>query len=176
MTDYFLGEIRLFSGNYAPVDFLPCDGRSLSVSDNQPLFALIGTIWGGDGVTKFALPDLRGRAPIGQGSGPGLTSRTIGQTGGAETVALTDASMLPAHSHGWNIQATEAKSVTPTKNLLAQLPTGTAGFVKSADVVGTIAFSDTMCAFDGGNQSHTNMMPSLALTYMICTNGLYPSS
>jgi len=174
MSDYFVGEIRLFGGNFAPVNFLPCDGRTVAISQYETLYSLIGITWGGDGVTTFGLPDLRGRAAIGQGSGPGLTPRVLAQTTGTETVAL-DGTMVPAHTHAWNTQATTATSNTPTNNLLAQLPTGSAGYVTQANKTAAFALDSSMVQNTGGNGVHDNVMPSMALTYMICTVGLYPT-
>ncbi len=174
MSDYFVGEIRLFAGNYAPLNFLPCDGRTLSVSDNNALFALLGTTWGGDGVNTFAIPDLRGRVPVGQGTGTGLSAHTLGQTGGTETVTLTVAN-LPVHTHPWNTQASPATSNVPTNTLLAQQPAQTVGYVPQAKDPTAFAFASTMVEIAGENQPHDNIMPSIALSYIICIFGLYPT-
>ena len=174
MSDYFLGEIRLFAGNYAPINFVPCDGRLLNVADNQALFSLLGVTWGGDGQNTFAVPDLRGRLPVGQGTNPKLTARTLGQRGGSETVAL-ELPNLPAHTHPWNTQASQASSTSPTGTLLAQLASPDVGYVTTANKVSEFTFSSTMVDNTGSNQPHNNLMPSFALSYIICTLGLYPT-
>ncbi|GGF06779.1 microcystin dependent MdpB family protein [Aliidongia dinghuensis] len=178
----YLGEIRMFAGPYAPQGWALCDGSSLSVSGNEALYALIGTTWGGD-TTNFKLPDLRGRLPIGQGQGTSLTARTIGQTGGGTQAAL-DASTLPAHTHAVMASTAAATSTEPGAALglattaypgsssslqpLAYLPANTTGATKF--VLGEQTIS-TM----GGGGAHDNVMPSLSINYIICTQGIYPT-
>jgi len=115
--DNYLGEVRIFAGNYAPEGWQFCNGQSLSVSEYQALYSLIGTTYGGDGVNTFALPDLRGRVPVGVGSGPGLTPRVLGQSGGSEEVALVE-SQIPAHGHNLTVNTSEASTATPSQNML----------------------------------------------------------
>lgn len=109
MADGFVGEIRLFAGNYAPVNWLICDGRDVSISQYQVLYSLIGITYGGDGVNTFALPDLCGRLPMGQGTGTGLTPRTLGQKGGEQTVTLP-VNKVPVHTH--QVEATTSPAVS----------------------------------------------------------------
>lgn len=171
--DNFIGEVRLFAGRYAPEGWAFCDGSALQISQNQALFALIGVTYGGDGVTNFKLPDLRGRLPLGQGQGTGLTNRVVGQSFGSETVTL-QANELPTHTHTLNASTTLAATVTPgTTVALGQVPGGlyvdtTKGAVTqvkpSAASVGTA----------GGGQPHANIMPSFTLTYIIATTGMFP--
>lgn len=176
MSDYYIGEIRMFSGNYAPQDWHMCDGSALLISSYQALYSLIGTTYGGDGVTKFNLPDLRGRLPIGQGQGQGRTNRVLGQRGGENTVTLTTPN-LPTHTHPFNTVATPATDKTfGPNNVLAQtastephyLPDGTTGATALTTNAGTIGTT-------GGGQPHANTMPSLALNFIIALNGTYPT-
>lgn len=120
MADCFLGEIRIFAGDYAPEGWLLCQGQSLSVSEYQALYSVIGNTYGGDSV-KFNLPNLMGRVPIGQGTGTGLTARTLGQSDGFATVTLTDATM-PSHNHTFNVTTATATTVDPTNAMYASFP------------------------------------------------------
>lgn len=172
--DPFLGEIRTFGGNFAPIGWLPCDGRLLPISGNEALFTLLGTMYGGDGQTTFALPDLQGRAPVHRQQ----SGFPIGAKAGAETVALTS-TQIPAHTH--LIAATNAAGTTdkPTNALWAQpVPAGNPPPVTpklySASKDGTM--SPQAVQSSGGNQPHDNMMPYLAVTFIIAVEGLFPSS
>ncbi len=115
--DPYLGEIRMFAGNYAPQDWVLCNGALLSISQYQALYALLGTAWGGDGISTFGAPDLRGRLPVGQGTGQGLTPRRVAQTGGTETVTL-NATMIPAHNHAFNATSGDATAIAPGPALM----------------------------------------------------------
>lgn len=178
MSDPFIGEIRLFAGTYAPVDWLPCDGRLLAVSEYQMLFALLGTLYGGDGKQHFALPDLRDRLPVGQGEGPGLTPRTIGQTFGQAEVTLTSAQM-PAHQH--TIQASNdiASTGTPGPGVTLACLDPNAGITLYDTGVVTPNmqknFSPQACTHAGESWPHNNQMPTLALNYIIAINGIFPA-
>lgn len=186
MSDYYVGEIRMFGGSYAPEGWHLCDGTILSVQDYQVLFSLIGAMYGGDGMSTFALPDLRGRVPVGQGAGPGLTARTIAQIGGSETVTL-DASNIPAHTHAFNTLAAAANTGTLIPD---SAPTGTkaltyaqgAGGAKSylnnnAPSPVTVVLDDesVTASAAGAAQPHSNMMPSFVVNFIMATNGTYPS-
>jgi microcystin-dependent protein len=177
MSAPFVGEIRLFGGNFAPAGWNFCDGSILPINGNEVLFALIGTTYGGNGTTNFALPDLRGRLPMGQGAGPNLTPRTIGQTGGQSTVQLTSAS-VPTHTHAFNVVGSAATTLEATPGIgLAQPSGGAVRYVPptaaGATVVQMAAGSITYAA--GASQAHPNVMPCLAIQYMICLNGLFPT-
>jgi len=179
----YVGEIRMFAGDYAPQYWLKCDGSTQSISTYQPLYSLIGTTYGGDGVTTFGLPDLRGRTPVGQGLGTGLTNRVIGQKNGVETVTLVEAEML-AHTHGVAVTTTTpastptpgptvnlAATTAPTGTYLATLPSPAQPRVLDPDSVSTVLGS-------GPNHAatpHNNIMPSFAVTYIISTAGIYPT-
>ena len=170
MSQPYYGEIRLFAGNFAPGGWAFCQGQLVAIVGNDAVFQLIGTTYGGDGQTTFGLPDLRGRVPIHQGTGPGLSARTMGDTGGAETVTLK-ASRLPPHTH------TLVASSTP-----ANAAAGPGGGVLAAtaiNVYGTSApplpMSAQAISAVGGSQPHENMAPFLALKYIIALTGVYPS-
>lgn len=178
MSQYFVGEIRLFAGRTAPRDWAICNGQTLNISEYNALYSLIGTTYGGDGATTFALPDFRGRIPVGQGTGTGLTARTLGQTGGSETVTL-NASQWAAHNHTFNTLAADATAGALTSGGTNQ------GLARGANTarsyLNNSASSPTATTLDavsygsaGGGQPHNNMMPSLALNYIIALNGLYP--
>lgn len=187
MSDYYLGEIRIFAGGFAPEDWALCDGRLLQINSYQPLYALLGTTWGGDGKTTFGLPDLRGRLPIGQGQGvapngsPPMTMRTLGQTGGAETVTVTEA-QYPTHTHTLNVALTPATAATPGSTLaFAQPGGGNVTYLPNPKVNPDAKFSitldpGTVAPSTGGSQPHNNIMPCLAVNFIICIkNGLFPS-
>lgn len=171
MSTPFIGEIRIFAGNYAPRGFAVCGGQLMAISQNEPLFNLIGTTYGGDGQQTFALPDLVGRTPISQGQGPGLSVRTIGEQGGSTTVTLLTA-QLPSHTHGVFATNNAASLGTPTGNLWAREGSGSTGSYSSTSN-GQMAPSAILAA--GGSQPHNNMQPYLVLTYIIALEGIFPS-
>lgn len=175
--DAYLGEIRMFAGSYAPVDWSFCDGSKLSIMDNQALYSLIGTTYGGDGVTNFALPDLRGRVAIGTGQGAGLTNRPLGQTGGAEVVTLTVA-QAPAHNHALNASTANSTTVAvgPTVTFATNADNHTF-YTKppSKDPTKLSSLAASTVSVAGGSTAHDNRMPYLSVNYIICRNGLYPS-
>lgn len=181
MSDAYVGEIRMFGGSYAPQNWHLCDGTLLSISQYPALFSLISTTYGGDARTTFGLPDLRGRVPVGQGQGTGLTARTLGQSGGASAVTVTQAQM-PAHNHtfyAYNKPATSAvaqngsglaKPLTlPTGQVAAYAP---AALVTATEQVALASNAITNSQNSGG--AHANLMPYLAINYIICLNGLFP--
>ncbi|MBL8439199.1 MAG: phage tail protein [Zoogloeaceae bacterium] len=165
MSDPYVGEIRMFAGNYAPNGWAFCDGSLLPISQNEVLFALIGTIYGGDGQTTFALPDLRGRVPVHVGP-----SNPIGQMAGSENVTLNPA-QLPSHNHG--VRASTA-AATPAAG-----PTGLLATSAAVQFYGSGAPSTPMAADAtgpaGGNQPHTNMAPFQAVNFIIALFGIFPS-
>lgn len=175
MAEFYVGEIRLFAFNqYAPANFLPCDGRTVRVSDYQALFSLIGTTYGGDGVSSFNLPDLRGRAPVNYGQMMGGSSYVLAQKAGAEQVALTSAT-VPPHSHTVSVTKVGAVDMVPNQ---VNAP-GDVGanfyYCNEAQAGSTVQTTDKTVAWDGGaNQPHPNIQPSLVLAYAIAVQGLYP--
>lgn len=170
MSTPFIGEIRLFAGNFAPLGFAFCHGQLLPIAQYDALFALIGTIYGGDGQTTFAVPDLRGRVPVHLGQGPGLSSRTIGQQMGAETVTLTT-SHLPLHAHG---QQASTNAVNAGYG-----PTAAPGASATTSFYGSgapqVAMATNAVTPSGGNVPHNNMAPYLALSFIIALEGIFPS-
>jgi microcystin-dependent protein len=177
--DPYLGEIRMFAGNYAPENWQLCDGTLLNISEYPALYSLVGTTWGGNGQTTFAVPDLRGRIPVGMGTGTGLTARILAQTGGTSSVQLTQ-SNLPAHTHTLSVSNQPASSAAVTQGAgLAQPIAGSANRVvryapPSVTPVQLTFDADSISTATGGNQPHTNVMPWLAIQYIICLVGLYP--
>jgi microcystin-dependent protein len=186
MSEPFVGQIQPFGFNFAPRGWAMCDGQLLPISSNSALFSLLGTTYGGDGRTTFALPDLRGRVPMHMGNGPGLSTRKIGEKSGAENVTLTTMQM-PAHDHSGSgnvtgtVQANSGAGDTdnPAGNTLATLSRtnqySTAGpnaAMHSDTVTGTGNFTTTTA---GGSQSHNNMQPYLVINYCIALVGLFPS-
>ncbi len=170
MSEPFVGEIRMFAGNFAPRGWAFCDGQLLAVSSNDALFSLLGTIYGGDGRTTFGLPDLRSRIPLHAGSGPGLSSRRLGAAGGAEEETVT-VNQLSSHSHDFNANPSTGDQTAPTGNVVAGR-IGDATYVESnqdVDMAGA-ALDNT-----GGSQSHTNLMPTLCVHFIIALFGIYPS-
>jgi len=166
MSAPYIGEIRIFAGNFAPYGWALCDGRLLPISEYDALFALIGTIYGGDGVNNFALPDLRGRVPVHQGQGAGLTNCVIGQAAGTESVMLTT-NQIPMHAHNPACNSQPGTSTDPTNNFLAA-----SNDLRpySDQPLNTIMFAPA-----GGGQPHENMMPCVAINYIIALWGIYPS-
>lgn len=172
LDDAYLGEIRLLAFPYAPVGWLYCQGQLLPINQNQSLFSLLGTQYGGNGTTTFALPDLRGRVIVGVGTAPGQAPYPQGQAGGAESVALT-VPQLPAHSHpfvGTILTARLAEGPNPDASLPASGPV--AQFAKGTPnaALGAQALGGTTSA-SGGNQAHENRQPLMALNYAIAVQG-----
>lgn len=166
--EFYLGQICLFPYNFVPRGFAACEGQLLSIAQNSALFSLLGTTYGGDGRTTFALPDLRGRAPVSQGQGSGLSRHQLGEMGGAEQVTLS-VNQLPAHSHQVNATL-KSDSKTPS----GQVP----GYNGSTSGYGTqdgTTMSANMIANTGGSQSTPTMSPYLTLQWAICLQGPYPS-
>ncbi|HTB21216.1 MAG TPA: tail fiber protein [bacterium] len=171
MSDPYVGEIRMFGGTFVPSGWLPCDGSLLSIPEYQVLFTVIGTIYGGDGVNNFAVPDLRGRVPINQGAGPGLSPRTIGQSFGSETVTLT-ASQAP-HTHV--LQAAPVAAPTPPLNPAGNVLAQAGDNLYSAALNAPVGLQGATVSLAGGGQAHQNMMPSLCVPFIISPNGIFPS-
>lgn len=170
MSDPFLGEIRLFPYTFAPRGWALCNGQMLSISQNTALFALIGTIYGGDGRTTFALPDLRGRVAVSSGEGPGLSAYDVGETGGAESVTLSE-SQMPAHNHLMSVNGPSSGSAKPNNRYLGRVSSGTA----YAGASNGRTLNPGALAPAGGGQPHENRPPHLALNYCIALQGIFPS-
>lgn len=166
--DQYIGEIRMFAGNFAPSGWAFCNGQVLPIAENEVLYALLGTTYGGDGQTTFALPDLRGRLPIHQGTSSTGTSYSLGQTGGSETVSLS-VNQLPSHTHVVNATDVSGTEPTPIGNLWAD------GLHRYSTNASTGTMFQEAISSEGGNQPHNNMMPFTAVHFIIALEGIYPS-
>jgi microcystin-dependent protein len=176
-----LGEIRAFAGNFAPRGFALCNGQLLQINENEALFALIGTTYGGNGVSTFGLPDLRGRVLISQGQGPGLSSRPLGQASGTESVTLSQ-QQLPTHNHNAAAAGTAGNQSSPTNNVLAapvNVTTPTDGMLlylpASTQTKTVLALDPTTIGLNVGNLPHENRMPIVTISYIIALQGIFPS-
>ena len=174
MSTPFIGEIRMFPFNFAPVGWQFCDGSLLPISQFDTLFALIGTTYGGDGQATFAVPDLRGRLPIHQGQGPSLSNYVIGQTAGTESVTVTTQQM-PAHTHGLAATTAAATALTPANNLLPAAVSGDTFYTNTITGNTAAPMSAQMLSQAGGSQPHDNTMPTLTVQYCIAYQGIFPS-
>ncbi len=172
MSDPFVGQIRMFAGNFAPRSYSLCDGQLLAVSQNDALFSLFGTIYGGDGITTFGLPDLRGRLPIHQGSGPGLSNRRIGAKFGVEKVTLTSMRM-PSHTHNIQVSTTPSAADSPAGKVVGL--TSTDFYAEASDPAKYLGMAPQAVANTGGSQEHNNLMPALCLNFIVALFGVYPS-
>ncbi len=170
--DPYLGEIRIFAGNYAPSDWAFCDGRELSVVQNNALFSIIGITYGGDGKTTFKLPDLRGCAPMHFGNGPNLTPRTIAQSIGLITVTLNETQM-PIHNHTAQGSSVVAGGIDNPTNAIwgSESALSAKPYV---NVKNAVAMKADIVKPQGGNQPHNNMQPFVAMNFIICLEGIYP--
>ena len=168
MSEPFLAEIRMVGFNFAPRGWAFCDGQILPIQQNQTLYSLLGTTYGGDGRTSFALPDLRGRTPIHVGASNG-TSHLLGSKSGEETVTLTEAEM-PSHTHTLNATNTAGNSDQPENHVYAQASGNVYGAFGTANNLATESVSNA-----GGGQAHNNMQPYLAVNFCIALQGLFPS-
>jgi microcystin-dependent protein len=169
MSNPYIGEIRMFGGNFAPYGWNFCDGSLVSISDNPTLFNLIGTTYGGDGNTTFALPNLLGRMPIHAGTGQGTQTYILGQLGGLEQVSLTT-NQIPSHNHTL-FGSTDAANVNAaTGNVLAT----TSGITPYAQAAARAQMEPTSIALAGGSAPHDNMMPFLCVSFIIALVGIYP--
>lgn len=173
MSDPFVAEIRIFAGNFAPRHWAFCDGQLLPISQNTALFSLLGTTYGGDGKSTFALPDLQGRSPMQHGQGPGLSFRQLGEASGSETVTLLESEM-PMHTH--RVQAVPRSQFTvgntnsPAGNILASPRTGNQ---YTASLTAQAMAPQSVNAI-GNSLPHNNMQPYLALTFIIALQGIFP--
>jgi len=170
--DPFVAEIRIFPFNFAPKGWAFCDGQILPLSQNTALFSLLGTTYGGDGKSNFALPDLQGRAPMHPGQGPGLSLHDLGETGGSETVSLLE-SEIPSHSHTVMANAAVGNRTTPAANSISRV-TGSTPFVPGSPAPPIITMSPNSIAPAGGDQPHNNMQPYLTLNFCIALQGVFP--
>lgn len=171
MSEPFVGEIRMFAGNFAPLGWALCDGQLLAVSQNDALFSLLGTIYGGDGRTTFGLPDMRGRIPLHQGTGPGLSPRRLGAKAGTEHETIT-VNQLPSHLH----QPTGSGDANPGADPVGNVKGHTVTNGYRTPVSTPFAqFNSKSISSVGGSRSHTNLMPFLCVNFIIALFGIYPS-
>jgi microcystin-dependent protein len=179
MATPFVAEIRIFPFNFPPKGWAFCDGQLLPISQNTALFSLLGTTYGGDGKSTFALPNLQGANPMQQGQGPGLSLRDLGEQGGEDTVTLL-VSELPSHSHSMTADNSQATSPDPTNNFYTagHFDDGL-GHSGNAQIYTTQAPADVMSPLStsvtGGNQPHNNLMPYLTLNFCIALQGIFPA-
>jgi microcystin-dependent protein len=181
MAQPFIGQISMFGGNFAPVGYAMCNGQLLAIAQNDALFALIGTTYGGDGQTTFALPNLQSRVAIHQGNGSGLTPRTIGEAAGTETVTL-NSTQIPSHNHGFVCSTTTAVAggQTPSGSVIPGTPSALNGRIFGFDDGSQPpptprTLENASLSMAGGNQPHDNLMPTLCVTYIIALQGIFPS-
>jgi microcystin-dependent protein len=174
MTEPFLGEITMFAGNFAPRGWALCNGTVLPIRQNTALFSIIGVNYGGDGQNTFALPNLMGASPMHQGQGPGLTDRTVGESGGSSTVTLFTTEM-PAHTHRPQAVAARGNRGTPTSALWAQPGVGRLPEKAYTTEEADGALSAGILGLSGGSASHNNRPPYLAVTFIIALEGIFPS-
>ncbi|NKB18456.1 MAG: phage tail protein [Pseudanabaena sp. CRU_2_10] len=165
MAQPYVGEVRMFAGNFAPAGWMFCEGQLLPISENETLFQLIGTTYGGDGQSTFALPDLRGRLPLHQGNG-----FILAETGGAEQITLT-VSQIPSHSHPMLANSAVANQNQPADNVFAQAATVDA-YVTGGPFV---ALNPVSISSTGGNLPHNNFQPYLCVSFIISLFGIFPS-
>lgn len=172
MSDPFVAEIRMFAGNFAPKGWALCDGQLLPISQNTALFSLLGTYYGGDGKSTFALPDLQGMTPVGQGQGAGLSEYFLGQSSGADNVTLLQSEM-PLHNH--NLQADtfdtgDGRTPGPTFSLAKTLP----GNAYTTATTPIVQMNPQALSVAGTSLPHNNMMPFLTVTFIIAMQGVFP--
>ncbi|PYP82433.1 MAG: phage tail protein [Candidatus Angelobacter sp. Gp1-AA117] len=173
MSNPFLAEIRIFTGNFAPKGWALCDGQLMPISQNTALFSLLGTTYGGDGKSNFALPNLQGCAPMQAGQGPGLSLRDLGETGGEQTVTLLQTEM-PAHSHTCQAQSLSGGLPDPGNNVWSSGGKGRPASY-AATSANNVQMSPLATSITGGNLPHNNMPPYLGLTFIIALQGVFPA-
>jgi microcystin-dependent protein len=174
MADFFVGEIRIFGGNFAPVGWATCNGQILPISQNTALFSLLGTQFGGNGTSNFALPNLQGSVPVGQGNGAGLNPRLIGETGGEQNVTLTQ-NMMAKHNHGMSGVATSGSSVTPDPTMALAEPPTVVPIYQTSNLGSPATLSADAVTPSGGGQPHQNLQPFLVLNFIIALQGIFPA-
>ena len=171
--DPFVAEVRIFPFNFSPKGWAFCDGQILPLSQNTALFSLLGTTYGGDGKSNFALPNMQGNAPMHPGQGPGLSLHDLGETGGSDTVSLLE-SEIPSHSHTARASSTQADVQQPTPTTSLARPNGAVPYVPGSPQPALVTMNGNSLAPAGGDQPHNNMQPYLTLNFCIALQGVYP--
>jgi microcystin-dependent protein len=180
MSSPYMAQILMFAGNFAPKNYAMCNGQTMAINQNQALFALIGTTYGGNGVSTFLLPNLQSNLPVSWGQGNGLSFYNLGQTGGTPSVTLNQ-STVPPHTHGFMCSTSTAATTSSTiSNTVVPGSPPASGALLYATPPGNPplqpqAMAAGVCSTVGSNQSHTNQMPSLCITFAIALNGVFPS-
>lgn len=174
MSENFTGEIILFGGHFSIHNWALCNGQIIGISEQQALYSLLGTAYGGNGIQTFALPEMRGRIPMGSGQGPGLSNRQIGMLTGYESVSLNGTEM-PVHTHQIQASSSQANSISPVNSVLANVSDEKGVFYETEPFSNALIMASGQVGDVGSNKNHTNMMPCLAINFQICLTGTYPS-
>jgi microcystin-dependent protein len=173
MSDPYVGEIRAVGYNFAPTGWAQCNGQLLAISQNTALFSLLGTTYGGNGTSNFALPNLQGSCPVQSGQGPGLSYIDLGETGGDPTVTL-QTQQLAAHTHAIGVVNASGTQNTPANGALAEARTGRVADLQYGAGVTQVAMNPAMLALAGNNQPHNNLPPYLVVNFIIALQGIFP--
>ncbi|MFS0553602.1 phage tail protein [Brevibacillus sp. 179-C9.3 HS] len=171
MADAFFGEIRIFAGSFPPKDWAFCNGQLIPIHQNTALFSILGVQFGGDGKSTFALPNLQGKVPMGQGAGPGLTPRVVGEIGGVANVTLLHTNM-PAHTH--EAKASNTPTIDSPVNAIWSSTSGRGGIGAYGTTSDNTHLSPEAIGITGETHPHSNMQPYLGLSFIICLNGIFP--
>lgn len=174
MADPYIGEIKMFAGNFAPRFYALCDGQLLSITQNTALFSILGTTYGGDGRVTFALPDLQNRAAMHEGQGPGLTPRSLGESSGESAVTLITAEM-PLHNHQMQCSSDEGNTADPNGATFGLGLRGDPAFYAAASSFAAAAMAPQALGLTGGSQPHNNLQPYLCVTFIIALQGVFPA-
>lgn len=175
MSEPFIGQIMMFAGNFAPRGWQFCQGQLISIAQNTALFSILGTTYGGNGTTTFALPDLRGRYPMQPGQGPGLSPRTLGEQGGSENVTLISTQM-PAHTHALTASGAQGDQFSPEGHVSAvQVDPNTQQPVNMYSATPNTTMNPAAVGVAGGSQPHNNMSPYTCINFIIAMEGIFPS-
>ena len=171
MSNARIGDIKMFAGNFAPKNWAFCNGQIIAISSNTALFSILGTTYGGNGTTNFALPNLQGRIPVGTGNGPGLTPQVLGEVSGTEATTLTVAN-LPLHNHPLSAKAGGGNQGGPSGHFLAASDQRNSQYTSAA---ADTTLAATAIGNAGSNIPHSNMQPSLGMNFVICLHGIFPA-
>jgi microcystin-dependent protein len=174
LSDFYLGTVMMFGGNFAINGWATCDGQILAISTNQALFSILGTTYGGNGTSTFGLPDLRGRVPVHQGQGNGLSPCSIGQVGGTENVTLTS-NQMPLHTHLVNADGQGGGKTTPRGNIPGAVGATVSEKIYSGANPGNVTMNPAMIGTAGGSQPFSILQPYLCVTFLVALTGIFPS-